>query len=179
MIIAAFDGANRAAEVRDELKVYKDRDIIHVSNAAVIVKDQEGELSVAERAQDEGAKRSTGIGAIAGGVIGAILGGPIGGIVLGAGAGALAGKTVDFGFDDQELQELGATLGPGSSAIVAVVEAKWVPDLVEYLEDAGAQVKHQKLEDEAAETIAAAIKSDAGSDASKDASRSGSSGFGS
>lgn len=164
--------------MRGELKVFRDRDIIHVSNAAVIVKDEGGELRVEETSQGEGARRSTGIGAIAGGVIGAILGGPIGGIVLGAGAGALAGKTVDFGFDDQDLQELGAQMSPGSSGIVAIVEATWVPDLVEYLDDAGAQVKRKMLEDEAAETVAAAIKSEVGGDASEDASGSGSSGFG-
>jgi uncharacterized membrane protein len=160
LIVAAFVGQERAAEVREELKVFTQRKIVAVWNVAVITSDSAGELQIWEQAQEKGARRSTGIGAIAGGIIGAVVGGPIGGIVLGAGSGALAGKKADLGFDDDELREIGEMIGPDSSAIVGVVEKKWAPDLIEYLQDAGAKVKHRELEDE--DTVRIAIEPSSG-----------------
>ena len=48
--------------------------------------------------------------------------GLVGGALLGAGGGALAAKGLDLGLDDDFLKDVGATLEPGSSAIVATVE---------------------------------------------------------
>jgi uncharacterized membrane protein len=124
-------------------------------NAAVIAKDAEGKLKLKETAEAKGIRRGAGIGAIAGGIIGILAGGPIGGIVLGAAAGALGGKVIDLGFNDKDLKEMGDLMGPGSSAIIAVIEHKWVGELVDALEDMGAEILRQELRDEVAATIAA------------------------
>ena len=67
------------------------------------------------------------------------------------------------GFDQLELwkygwrigeNEMGDLMGPGSSAIIAVVEHKWVGDLVAALEEQGAQIMRQELKDEVARSIA-------------------------
>jgi uncharacterized membrane protein len=164
LIIAGFGGQGRAEEVRNELQIFRERDIIRVWNVALIVSDKDGKIDIQERAEKKGARRSTGIGAIAGGIIGAVVGGPIGGIVLGAGAGALAGKAADFGFDDDELKEIGEMMGPDSSTIVGVVEKEWAPDLVEYLEDAGARVKHRELQDDDVDKVSIEPSSGGASD---------------
>jgi uncharacterized membrane protein len=75
--------------------------------------------------------------------------------VLGAAAGALGGKVIDLGFSDKELKEMGDLMGPGSSAIIAVIEHKWVGELVDALEDMGAEILRQELRDEVAAAIAA------------------------
>jgi uncharacterized membrane protein len=155
LIVAAFDQEERAGQVLEELQELEQMKFIGVWNAAVITKDADGKLKLTETAEIKGVKRGAGIGAIAGGIIGILAGGPIGGIVLGAAAGALSGKVLDLGFSNQELKEMGELMGPGSSAIIAVIEHKWVGDLIAALEEFGAQIVRQELKDEVARTIAA------------------------
>ena len=154
LIVAAFREEDKAAEVLARLKEFEKEKVIGVWNAAVLVKDQDGKVSIRETAEERGIKRGAGIGAIAGGILGIIVGGPIGGIVLGAGAGALTGKVVDLGFSDKELKDIAELMGPGSSAIIAVIEHKWIGQLVDALEKEGAEIIRQELKDEVAYTIA-------------------------
>ncbi len=155
LIVAAFDQEERAGEVLGEIQELEKMKFIGVWNAAVITKDADGKLKLKETAEIKGVKRGAGIGAIAGGIIGILAGGPIGGIVLGAAAGALGGKVIDLGFSNKELKEMGELMGPGSSAIIAVIEHRWVGDLVAALEELGAEIIRQELKDEVAQTIAA------------------------
>lgn len=155
LVVAAFPEEERAGEVLEDLKELERMKFIGMWNAAVITKDTEGKLKLKETAEIKGVKRGAGIGAIAGGIIGILAGGPIGGIVLGAAAGALGGKVIDLGFSDKDLKEMGDLMGPGSSAIIAVIEHKWVGELVDALEDMGAEILRQELKDEVAATIAA------------------------
>jgi uncharacterized membrane protein len=155
LIVAAFDQEGRAGQVLAEIKELEKMKFIGVWNAAVITKDADGKLKLQEIAEIKGVKRGAGIGAIAGGIIGILAGGPIGGIVLGAAAGALGGKVIDLGFSNAELKEMGELMGPESSAIIAVIEHKWVGDLVAALEEFGAEIVRQQLKDEVAWTIAA------------------------
>jgi uncharacterized membrane protein len=154
LIVAAFDEEGEAAEVLEELQQLEKTKFIGVWNAAVLTKDQNGKLKLHETAEAKGIRRGAGIGAIAGGILGLLAGGPIGGIVLGAAAGSLAGKVIDLGFSDKELKEMGELMGPGTSAIIALIEHKWVGDLVSALEEYGAQIIRQEMKDEIAHTIA-------------------------
>ena len=62
-----------------------------------------------------------GRGALLGGAIG-IIGGPLG-IVAGGSIGALASKLRDSGFKNDQLEQLGRSLGPGNSAVVVEIAA--------------------------------------------------------
>ena len=53
-------------------------------------------------------------------------GGPIG-ILAGGGIGALASKIRDSGFKNDQLEQLGKSLGPGNSAVVFEIAADAVP----------------------------------------------------
>ena len=55
-----------------------------------------------------------------------IIGGPIG-ILAGGGIGALASKIRDSGFKNEQLEQLGKSLGPGNSAVVFELAADVVP----------------------------------------------------
>jgi hypothetical protein len=82
-----------------------------VGNTAVLVVRDDGHVKFVE-SKDWGAGR----GALLGGVIG-ILGGPLG-ILAGGGIGALAAKLRDSGFKNDQLEALGKSMTPGSSATV-------------------------------------------------------------
>ncbi len=103
-----------------------------VGNAAVLHVNAEGKLKFVE-SKDWGAGR----GALVGGAIG-ILGGPIG-IVAGGGIGALAAKLRDSGFNNKQLEQLGASLTENSSAVVLDIAADAVETAKELLGPLGAQ----------------------------------------
>lgn len=86
------------------------------------------------------------IGGVAGGVVGAIAGAALAGPVLvGALVGGLAAKLKDGGFDDSRLKAVGDQLPPGSSAIIAVVEHRWVEDVEKQLAAEGADVASEVI----------------------------------
>ncbi|MCP6763011.1 MAG: DUF1269 domain-containing protein [Fischerella sp. CENA71] len=154
LIVARFGNQERAVEVLEELKYLKQERMIGLWNAAVITKDENGKLFFKQTVQTVGIKRSVGICGVLGAIIGILAGGPITGIVLGNASSTLSGKFIDLGFDEQELREIGHSLGTSSSAIIAIVEHKWVRELVDTLTKLGAKITCQRLRDEVAVAIA-------------------------
>ena len=108
---------------------------IEIIDAAVIAKDMEGKVSLLETAELT-PKKGAGKGAIVGAVLGVIF--PpslLAAAVVGGGIGALVGKFTDKGlFDNTALKEAAEDLPEGSSAIVAVVEDKWVQQMATAIE---------------------------------------------
>ena len=103
-----------------------------VGNIAVLHVNPDGKAKFVE-SKDWGAGR----GALLGGAIG-ILGGPIG-IVAGGSIGALAAKLRDSGFKNDQLETLGKSLGPGSSAVVLEIAGDAVETARQLLKTLGAQ----------------------------------------
>jgi uncharacterized membrane protein len=140
LIVAAFQDENGAKQALQQLKQAKKEHLIKIENAAVIRKDAQGKVHIDETRDMKGGK-----GAAIGGVTGAALGILTGGATLAiAGASALVGglaaKLRDSGFKDDRLRQLGASLRPGSSAIVAIIDHIWVAELERELREAGADV---------------------------------------
>ena len=119
LLIATFGDETQAGQVRDDLKEMERNGSIDLIDAAVIVRKQDGKVHFDETADPSGktwAKR----GAIAGGLVGLIF--PpaiIASAAVAGGAGGIWGKVRDKGFKDEELQALGESMEPGSSAILA------------------------------------------------------------
>lgn len=148
VIVAAFQNENGAKEALKDLKRAKSQGLIKIDDAAVISKDANGKLHIKETA-DMSTGKGAGIGAVIGGVVG-LLAGPIG-IGLGAAAGAAIGGVAahgDAGIKDERLEKIGEGLEPGTSAIVAIVEHKWVAAVQEQLREEAADVMAQGLSDD-------------------------------
>ena len=103
-----------------------------VGNAAVLIVREDGQVKFVE-SKDWGAGR----GALMGGVIG-ILGGPLG-ILAGGGIGALAAKLRDSGFKNDQLEALGTSMAPGSSATVLEIASDTVDTAKQLLTVLGAR----------------------------------------
>jgi uncharacterized membrane protein len=141
IIIAAFQEEDAADETLKVLKEAKREKLISIDNAAVIKKDEDGKLHIKETA-DMGGGKGAGVGALVGGAIG-LIAGPVGlaaGSALGAAVGGITAKLYDGGFKDERLRQIGTSLQPGTSAIVAVIEHRWVADLEQELAQEGADV---------------------------------------
>lgn len=137
LIVAAFNDEKSAGETLKQLKAAKRERLIGIVNAAVLVKDEKGKLHIKEIA-DMGGGKGAALGGVAGAAIGVIAGPAL--LVpaaVGALVGGLAAKLRDSGFSNERLKTLGEGLKPGSSAIVAVVEHKWVAQVEEAMREAG------------------------------------------
>lgn len=154
ILVAAFQEEDAADDALKALKVAKKEKLISIDNAAVIRKDESGKLHIKETA-DMGGGKGAGVGALVGGAIG-LLAGPLGvaaGGALGAAVGGITAKLYDGGFKDERLERIGSSLQPGTSAIVAVIEHRWVADLERDLAEEGADVMTTALAADIAEQL--------------------------
>ncbi len=114
-------------------------------DAAVLRKDEKGKLHIKETA-DMGGGKGAALGGVAGAAIG-LIAGPL--LVVPAAVGALIGglaaKARDSGFPQERLKTIGDSLKPGTSAIVAVVEHKWVAEVQKAMQEAGADAVTEAL----------------------------------
>jgi uncharacterized membrane protein len=154
VVIAAFKDENTASEALKALKQARNQGLIKIVDAAVLRKDEKGKLHIKETADMGGGKGAV-IGGVAGGVIG-LLAGPVGWAALGGAViGGLAAKLHDGGFKDERLKKLGEGLGPGNSAIVAVVEHTWVREVEKQMAEAGADVVTEQISADIAKQLQA------------------------
>lgn len=134
VIIAAFSDEQGASMALKELEKAKKNGTISIKDAAVLKRDPNNKLQITESA-DKGLGRGAMIGGVAGAAVG-VLAGPVGWAALGGAAvGGLAAKLRDGGFPDARLREIGESVKPGNSALVAVVEEVWVKDAQHILEE--------------------------------------------
>ena len=109
-----------------------------IGNTAVLYVKPDGSAKFVE-SKDWGAGR----GALLGGAIG-LIGGPVG-VVAGGSIGALASKLRDSGFKNEQLEQLGKSLEPNSSAVVVEIAADAIDTAEELLKPLG--VKSVVVED--------------------------------
>lgn len=153
-IVAAFQDEKGAENALKELKSAKREKLIRIEAAAIVRRDEKDKLHVKEMRELTGPKGALG-GLVIGAAVGLLTGGA--GLILGAlgaGAGAYAGKKHDIGFSNERLQMIGDSLKPGSSAILAVIEHRWVEDLQADLEELGADVMTAALAADISEQLA-------------------------
>jgi uncharacterized membrane protein len=144
MMVVAFNSEDEAEQVLDTLKGLDRKDIVDLKSAAVIVRPSSGKVKIKET-RDFDAKQGAIGGALAGGVLGLLKGGLLKKALLGAAGGAVAGKVVDLGVEDDFLKEVGEGLGPGSSALVALVDFERIDAAMEELDrfEGGRILRHR------------------------------------
>lgn len=147
--VITFDNENTADEALKELRQLQKDEIVKVLNAAVIVKDKQGKISIKET-ENVDAKHGALFGAITGGLIGLVSGAPgvIVGAVAGAGTGGVAAQLIDLGFPKEYLRDLQDNLRPGTSALVTLVEPTWIDRMVKELADLGGRLFRYTLKTE-------------------------------
>jgi uncharacterized membrane protein len=148
LMVRVFDGPDKAAKSLEFVESLRDRRVIKLLNAAVLVKDEDGKLSIDDVKEfDPGKGRLW--GAITGGLVG-LLAGPAGvvvGALAGLGLGGLAGRTIDAGFSNKFLENLDQYLQPGSSALVLLMEHRWARSAAESMAELGGVVVQETLTD--------------------------------
>ena len=154
VFVATYDTENGAAAASKAFQAAQRDGAIDLIDAAVIVHTADDKVKIEETADPSGKKWAK-RGAIAGGVVGLIF--PPSIIVsaaVGGGAGGIWGKIRDKGFKDEELKQIGNSLPPGSSAIIAVAEDRMVEQLERALSGYDKIAKHVVSAEAAAAIVA-------------------------
>ncbi len=158
MIVIAFDNENEADKVLDSLKAMESMDVVDLKNGAVIVRSESGDVKINETSDFDTKQGAIG-GAAAGAVLGLLSGGLLRGALLGAAGGAAAGKFVDLGLEDDFLKEIGDNLGPGSSAVVALIDFEQVDRAMEELDKfEGGRIMRHTLSDDVYAKLSEAVE---------------------
>jgi uncharacterized membrane protein len=149
LVVLAFKDETSAEKMREKLAGMQKMQLISLSDAAVVVRKEDGKVKVKQAVSLVGAGALG--GAFWGMLIGLMFWAPWLGLAIGAASGALAGKLSDTGVDDNFIKEVGETIEPGHSALFLMVE-EWTEDKVlEELHGFDAEVLQTSLsyEDEA------------------------------
>jgi uncharacterized membrane protein len=82
---------------------------------------------------------------------------PLLGAAVGAAAGTVSGALTDVGVDDKFMQELAATMTPGSSVLFVPVRKATVDKVLEEMKGTGGKILKTSLSHEDAAKLEAAI----------------------
>ena len=156
LLVITFDNMQDAGNLLADIRQLEKASQLKINDAAVIVKDANGEVKIKNMA-DTGVKA----GAVGGGIVGLIIASvffPIGGMLLGAAAGALIGKMAHLGIDKEFVKEVTAELTPGTSALF-IMASKANPGAVRaILEQYRGKVFQSTLDEAALEEVKKALK---------------------
>lgn len=134
LVYAVYDGQDTAGQVFKTMKSAQGETGESIESYAVVSKDLKGNVRVRDQR-----KTGAGVGAVVGGIIG-LLGGPAGAV-----AGATAGGAVGFltgdavGISRESVKTMEQSLTPDSSALVVVLDDRWVQDVQRDLNQAHAR----------------------------------------
>lgn len=152
VVMLSFTGVDTAGKVLTQLRDEGALDGCEIEGEAVVSRDAAGKVHFHERG-------SAGVGATAGAVTAGVLGlvaGPLGllamlvaGGVIGGVAGHFAGQV----FPTEDLQQVGESLPPGSSAYLALVDVAHADGVAEKFAAEGASVVNIPVETELASVI--------------------------
>ena len=155
MIVAVYVNAMEADQQYKTLRAAHLRGDLHVIDAAVLVKDKDGNTRIEEE-DDLEVGEGTRLGAIIGGILGLAfgsLGGPLGAAIGGsvgmAAGGATGGATAgayDAGVDNQHFKRILQAMTPSSSALVLVAEPKYRKKLIKSINMPQATLKRYALD---------------------------------
>jgi uncharacterized membrane protein len=165
IVSMVLDKPTRAAEVLLALSHLQGEGKVQMHDAVIVTKDAEGRARIVETVDVTPAK-----GGLAGawwGLLGSlIVGGPfaIAGVLGGAAAGALYGKLVDRGLEDDWVRSMAEWIEPESSALLLLVETGFNPAVLDELRrfQGAGHVAYTSLPEGAKADIEAVLAGDAG-----------------
>ncbi len=145
--IAAYSDPAAAQADWDQIKQLAKDKVVRIDGLVLVSRDDNGKIHVKDNAHDAGFGAA--VGAVGGAVVGLIF--PpalLASAAVGAGIGAGTGLVVDQVAKHEIRSDLEATLPPGSSGIVAVVEERWVEEVEKALAKAE-KAEHHHAHDKA------------------------------
>ena len=127
LVVVGFEKPDTADQVLRKLHGLSQEYLIDLADAVVVVRDEEGKVSLKQSINLKALGASSGLvsGSLFGTLVGLLFLNPLAGLAIGgavgAGAGALSGALADYGINDDFIKSLGETLPQNSSALFILV----------------------------------------------------------
>jgi uncharacterized membrane protein len=167
VVIIRFDEESKAYEALSVLKECDADGRIELESAAVVKRQEDGELKIQDSADNVGLENTVG-GSLIGMLVG-VLGGPVG-VLVGWGGGALIGGAFDLDrmeTSDEALTVLGKAIPPESTAVIACVDEPVVEVIDAEVYKLGGDLTRRSVSDVLAELSAAEEAADAAARAAR------------
>ena len=134
LLVAVYEGQNTAAQNLKTMIQAQGKTGERIQSYAVVSKDPKGKVSVIDQRRTDAS-----VGAVIGAVVG-LVGGPVGaavGATAGGAAGYLTGDAV--GIPREDVENIEKSLTPNSSALIVVLDDRWVTDVQRDMDQANAR----------------------------------------
>lgn len=153
LVVMSFPDPLRAAELVESLTILEDEELIILEDAVVVVKDQQGRITLHQthNLRKVGLFGGGGLGLAVGAILGLPLAGvgalalPLAGSLTGALGGMLTSRFVDVGIEDDFIRELSQQLKPGSSAVFVQVQQAQLDKVLPRLDTSGGRLLYTSL----------------------------------
>lgn len=154
LVVFSYKHPDRASEVLQEIATLKKENVrkplIGIEDAAVAVKREDGRVKIRQTLESVMKGTQVAYGGLWGVLIGFLLGGPLLGALAGVGIGAILGRNLDVGIDNDFIERLSNELAPGDSALFLLVRDTPIDTLTEELNTRGGRLFHTSLPEDAA-----------------------------
>lgn len=151
LIVAAFRGADSAAQALEKLLALEPAIVADVEDAVVAVRGADGKVRLQQTIDPLTLRATRGLawGGLLGTLAGLLLLNPLAGLaaglVLGGGAGAVSGALADYGIADGFIRHTARELAPDSSALFILLRQVAFERLARELEPFGARIARTSL----------------------------------
>lgn len=156
LVVIGFEDENTAFEIRSDLAKLQKEYLIEMEDVVVVTKDEAGKVKLHQ------AQNLTSAGAVGGSFWGLLIGmiflNPLLGAAIGPGAGALSGKFIDIGIDDQFIKNLSATFMPGTSALFFLLKKSKADKVLDSLKNYKGKVLKTSLTIDKEEALRAVLE---------------------
>lgn len=160
LIVITYDTEQKGFEALEAAERLQKLELIRLVDAAVAVKDQEGNVKIKQTLEQSKTGTAAAWGGLWGLLIGLLFLTPIVWGVVGALLGAIIGKTQDLGIDNKFIEEVGDSLESGNSALcMLVLEAKG-DNVMDELGKMGGTIFQTSLSTDAEEKLRQALEHD-------------------
>jgi uncharacterized membrane protein len=141
-----------ATAALDEIEKRAKEAGVEIKDAVIAFKTGEGRIKI-RQTKDMTAGKGARRGSFWGLVVGLVLGGPLFGILAGLGIGAIAGRRIDHGLDDEFISRVSRSLKPTTSALLVLIDEEHAEGAIAYLGSFDAEMYVSDMSQEAEEAL--------------------------
>ena len=155
LVAIAYPDTATAEKVRAELVQASKEQLVELQDVVVVERRADGKIKLHQAIGTTGAGAAG--GALWGGLIGLLFLAPLFGMAIGAASGAIAGKFVDVGVNDDFMKQLGASLPSGGAALIALAHAQARDKLLDRISPYGGEIIQTSLSEDDEAALRAAL----------------------
>jgi len=145
LVVVVYPTEAKAEEMRRKVLDLQKEYLIELSDAAIAVKQEDGNIRLNQLFNTTAAGAAT--GGLWGLLIGLVFLNPLLGVALGAASGAIGGALSDYGINDAFMKQLSESLQPGNAALFLLIRKVTGDKVLEAVKGSGGTVLKTSLDD--------------------------------